>query len=127
MQPIRRRDERGEALLASFPLPWVNDRRTQVRLTIGAAMVALNLLDLLLTKWVIASGGVETNPFMVDLVGDTTSPWLVKACVPALAAAVLLLTPVHSRRGERLSACVVGVYSAIVVWNTVLLAYMWWA
>lgn len=125
MHDPRPRDDRGELLLRAFPLPFVQLRRTQVRLTIGVAMVALNLLDLLLTKIVLAGGGVESNPLMAGIVGSPAAPWAVKALVPAAAAAVLLLTPVHSRRGERLSACVVGVYSAIVVWNTVLLTVLW--
>ena len=125
MQDLRPRDERGELLLRAFPLPWVQLRRTQVRLTIGFAMVALNLLDLLLTKVVLAGGGVETNPLMAGIVGAAAAPWAVKALVPALATAMLLFTPVHSQRGERLSAGVVGIYSAIVLWNTALLAVLW--
>jgi len=111
----------------ALPFSSVADRRTQVRLTIGFAMVALNLFDLLLTKLVLARGGVESNPFMQGLVTSDTAPWAVKALVPAAATAMLLFTPVHSRRGERLSAAVVGLYSAIVLWNTVLLAYIWLA
>jgi hypothetical protein len=98
-----------------------------VRLTIGFAMVALNLFDLLLTKIILARGGIETNPIMQGIVSDAAAPWALKALVPAAATAMLLFTPVHSRRGERLAAAVVGLYSAIVLWNTVLLAYMWLA
>jgi len=111
--------------LLAVPFSIVADRRTQVRLTIGFAMVALNLFDLMLTKIVLAGGGVETNPIMQGIVGSQAAPWAVKALVPAAATAMLLFTPVHSRRGERLAAGVVGLYSAIVLWNTVLLAYMW--
>jgi len=119
------RDHRGQVPLVAVPFPLVADRRTQVRLTIGFAMVALNLFDLLLTKIVLAGGGIETNPFMQGIVSDAATPWAVKALVPAAATAMLLFTPVTSRRGERLAAAVVGLYSAIVLWNTVLLAYMW--
>lgn len=119
------RDHRGQVPLLAVPFSIVADRRTQVRLSIGFAMVALNLFDLMLTKIVLAGGGVETNPFMQGIVGSQAAPWAVKALVPAAATAMLLFTPVHSRRGERLAAGVVGLYSAIVLWNTVLLAYMW--
>ncbi len=119
------RDHRGQVPLVAVPFSLVSDRRTQVRLTIGFAMVALNLFDLVLTKIVLANGGVETNPFMQGIVGSQAAPWALKALVPAVATAMLLFTPVTSRRGERLSAAVVGLYSAIVLWNTVLLAYIW--
>lgn len=119
------RDHRGQVPLVAVPFSIVSDRRTQVRLAIGFAMVALNLFDLMLTKIVLAGGGVETNPFMQGIVGSQAAPWAVKALVPAAATAMLLFTPVTSRRGERLAAGVVGLYSAIVLWNTVLLTYMW--
>lgn len=130
--PRRRRDpsptpQLGQAPLVALPYSAVADRRTQVRLTIGFAMVALNLFDLWLTKLVLARGGVETNPLMQGLVTSDAAPWAVKALVPAAATAVLLFTPTHSQRGERLSAAVVGLYSAIVLWNTVLLGYLWLA
>lgn len=121
------RDHRGQVPLVAVPFQMASDRRTQVRLTIGFAMVALNLFDLMLTKIVLANGGVETNPLMQGIVGSDAAPWAVKALVPAAATAMLLFTPVHSRRGERLSAAVVGLYSAIVLWNTVLLGYLWLA
>lgn len=121
------RDHRGQVPLVALPFQMASDRRTQVRLTIGFAMVALNLFDLMLTKIVLANGGVETNPLMQGIVGSDAAPWAVKALVPAAATAMLLFTPVHSRRGERLSAAVVGLYSAIVLWNTVLLGYLWLA
>lgn len=121
------RDHRGQVPLVAVPFQVASDRRTQVRLTIGFAMVALNLFDLMLTKIVLANGGIETNPLMQGIVGSDAAPWAVKALVPAAATAMLLFTPVHSRRGERLSAAVVGLYSAIVLWNTVLLGYLWLA
>lgn len=121
------RDHRGQVPLVAVPFQFASDRRTQVRLTIGFAMVALNLFDLMLTKIVLANGGIETNPLMQGIVGSDAAPWAVKALVPAAATAMLLFTPVHSRRGERLSAAVVGLYSAIVLWNTVLLGYLWLA
>ena len=121
------RDHRGQVPLVAVPFQVASDRRTQVRLTIGFAMVALNLFDLILTKIVLANGGIETNPLMQGIVGSDAAPWAVKALVPAAATAMLLFTPVHSRRGERLSAAVVGLYSAIVIWNTVLLGYLWLA
>jgi hypothetical protein len=120
-------DHRGQVPLVAVPFQVASDRRTQVRLTIGFAMVALNLFDLILTKIVLANGGIETNPLMQGIVGSDAAPWAVKALVPAAATAMLLFTPVHSRRGERLSAAVVGLYSAIVLWNTVLLGYLWLA
>lgn len=105
-------------------LPAVRDR-TQVRLLIGAVLVGLNLLDLLLTKAVLAYGGVETNPLMRQFVAGEAAPWAIKAVVPLLATTLLLCCPGHSRLSERATAAVVGIYGAVVLWNTVLLTYLW--
>jgi len=106
-------------------LPDVRSRTMQVRITIGAVLVGLNLMDLLLTKAVLAYGGIETNPIMRQVVAGQTAPWAIKFIVPLVATALLLFCPAHSKFGERAMVSVVGIYGAVVAWNTVLLAWLW--
>lgn len=91
------------------------------RLQLAAAIVVLNLLDVVTTKGVLARGGIEANPIMADLMTGTAAPLGVKALVAGIAGALLICCPPESRLAERAAATVAGLYLAIVVWNTGLL------
>lgn len=76
-----------------------------------ATFVALQMLDLLSTLWVLHhQGGYEMNPVVRALF-----PWLGAAagCFLVKAGACLVGTRLH---GRRLYAAT-GVYGVVVVWN----------
>jgi hypothetical protein len=95
--------------------PWVDASRR--RLGLAAALVVLNLADVLTTRVVLASGGIEANPLMVGLMQGLAAPLLLKTAVAGVAGLLLLCCPPASRRSERATATVVGIYLAVVVWN----------
>lgn len=94
------------------------------RLVLAAALVVLNLLDVLLTRAVIAAGGVEANPLMAPLMGGLAAPLGLKAVVAGCAGLLLLLCPPRARVGESAVLGVVVLYCAIVVWNAGVLAVL---
>ena len=90
------------------------------RLQLASAILVLNLVDVITTKSVLARGGIEGNPIMAELMTGTAAPLAVKALVAGIAGGLLLCCPPESRLAERAAATVVGLYLAIVVWNTAL-------
>ena len=91
------------------------------RLQLAAAILVLNLLDVVTTKGVLNRGGVEANPLMAELMTGTAAPLGLKALVAGTAGALLLCCPPESKLAERAAATVAGLYLAIVVWNSALL------
>lgn len=94
------------------------------RLWLAAAIVVLNIADVLLTRAVLANGGVEANPLMRDLMGGLAAPLGLKAVVAGTAGILLLACPPRARLGERAVAVVVAVYAVVVVWNSVVLGVL---
>lgn len=90
---------------------------TRERLQLAAALIALNVADVITTRAVLDRGGIEANPLMVGLMQGFAAPLLVKTVVAAIAGLLLLCCPPASRRAERATAAVIGLYMAIVVWN----------
>ncbi len=88
----------------------------QLRTIAVVGIVILNLLDLLITRHVLALGlGQEANPLMAPLV---ESSWgvLVKAALPILIGLRHLRAPI--RRPLVLALCwVCVVYLGVVTWN----------
>ncbi len=95
--------------------PWVDASRRRIGLAV--ALIVLNLADVLTTRAVLASGGIEANPLMVGLMQGLAAPLLLKTAVASLAGLLLLCCPPASRRAERATAIVVGIYMAVVLWN----------
>lgn len=94
------------------------------RLVLAGSLVVLNLLDVVLTRAVIASGGVEANPLMAPLMSGLATPLGLKAVVAGLAGLLLLMCPERARVGEGAAVAVVVLYSLIVVWNSAVLAIL---
>lgn len=110
----------GEAMWAWSGSPTVPVRR----LWLAAAVVVLNVVDVVLTRAVLHHGGVEANPVMQGLMGGFAAPLGLKMVVAGIAGILLLLCPPGARLAERAMTAVVGLYSAIVVWNAVVLALL---
>jgi hypothetical protein len=94
------------------------------RLWLAAAIVVLNLADVVLTRAVLANGGVEANPLMQGLMSGLAAPLGLKAVVAGTAGILLLLCPPQARLGERAVAAVVALYGVVVVWNGVVLTLL---
>lgn len=87
------------------------------RIWLAVSLLVLNICDVLTTRLVLTSGGVEVNPIMVGLMQGTAAPLMLKTVVSLIAGMLLLAAPRTSRRSEIAVACVVGLYLAIVLWN----------
>lgn len=94
------------------------------RMYLAAAIVILNLCDVLLTRAVLDRGGIEGNPLMAGLMQGLAAPLGVKALVAGLVGILLLVSPVESKFAERAVVTVVGLYIAIVLWNSSLLGIL---
>jgi hypothetical protein len=84
-----------------------------------AILGALNLLDLVTTKMVLAAGGAEANPVMAPIIHHPYAPALVKTAGFLAVALVLRACPVRSALVDRALVCVTMLYTAIVSWNLV--------
>ncbi len=91
---------------------------------LAAGIVVLNLLDVALTRAVLDAGGVEANPLMAGLMGGLAAPLGLKAVIAGSAGILLLACPEDARLGERAAIAVVGLYTAIVTWNAVVLTLL---
>lgn len=105
-------------------LRWTGATVAPRRLWLAAGIVVLNLVDVVLTKAVLHHGGVEANPVMAGLMGGVAAPLGLKMLVAGSAGILLLLCPPEAKLGERAVVAVVGLYSAIVVWNMVILTLL---
>ncbi|MGB3410023.1 MAG: DUF5658 family protein [Microthrixaceae bacterium] len=120
-EPIER-PERAEA--RTFQLPLFNVSVSAVRMQIAAALVVLNICDVLLTKAILHLGGLEGNPLMSGLMEGTAAPLGVKTLFAASAGLLLFFCPTESRRADRAAATVAGLYLAVVIWNSVLVVWL---
>jgi hypothetical protein len=94
------------------------------RLYLAAAVLVLNLCDVLLTRAVLDRGGVEGNPLMAGLMEGLAAPLGVKALGAVVVGILLMVSPVDSKFAERAVVCVAGLYLGIVLWNTAMLGIL---
>lgn len=99
-------------------------RTSSRRLQLVLALLVLNLADVALTRAVIDRGGYEVNPLMRNLMEGFAAPVGLKLAVVALAGGLLLCCPANSRVADPAVRIVVGVYSALVLWNAALLVWL---
>lgn len=126
--------EPGVGVIACDPVVLRTDRIVRVpvvdrlvpliRLQIGLAIIVLNLADVLLTKAILARGGVEGNPLMRGMMAGFAAPIGTKLVFSALAGVLLVMCPASSKLADRAAATVAGIYVAIVLWNVALLGYL---
>ena len=94
------------------------------RMWMAAGIVVLNALDVLLTRQVLARGGVEANPLMEGLMQGLAAPLGLKAVVAGLAGILLLRCPPRAPVGEAAAVVVLVLYGVIVLWNTAVLGVL---
>lgn len=84
-------------------------------------IVALNILDVVLTKAIINKGGVEVNPLMANLMGG--NGWIaIKAIVVVIYASVLWhLLQKGSNLAMRIAVVSLILYTVVVGWNAAVL------
>ncbi|MEI7885803.1 MAG: DUF5658 family protein [Actinomycetes bacterium] len=106
-------------------LPRISLGETPIRrMYLAAAILVLNLCDVLLTRSVLDRGGIEGNPLMAGLMTGLAAPLGVKALVAVVVGLLLMVSPHESRFAERAVVTVAGLYFAIVVWNSALLGIL---
>ncbi len=81
------------------------------------ALVLLNLLDVVLTKVVLANGGHEANPLVRPIIDHSLTPLVLKCGVALLVGWLLMISPVERRLVDRATAAVVIIYAVVVGWN----------
>jgi len=97
------------------------DDLVRLRYVAVVGLVALNILDLLLTRELLGRGGVESNPLMVLFIGGAWGV-AIKLGVPVLVGLRHLRT--RPERKPILALCWVNVlYLSVVAWNFQLLVH----
>ena len=123
--PVMIGDDRGElaAIDLRDDLTLVEYTRVDVsRWSVLAALVVLNVLDVVSTAAVIAAGGNESNPLMRPLIDGIWAAVALKTLV-LFAIAWLLTRCTDSRRISVMMACTTGWYLAVVSWNLAILGF----
>lgn len=96
--------------------------RADARWRMFAALVVLNVVDVITTQLVLDRGGSEFNPLVKPMVDGTWQVVLAKGLVLVIIAC--LLTRSRSRITEIALALTTGWYLAVVAWNLVVLALL---
>jgi len=122
--PVLRETAVSMGLAGLLPGPEGSTRVTPRRVRLALVLVALNVADVLLTRAVLDRGGVELNPLMRGLMAGLAAPLGLKFAVAALAGLLLLACPPRSKLAEPAVLTLVGVYTAIVMWNASLLGWL---
>ena len=92
-----------------------------VRWIMAAALISLNLLDVVTTKLILAAGGSEANPVMQPFVSSPVAAYALKLSMAVGVAVLLLKAPRASRLADRAVLLAIGVYTAVIGWNIGLL------
>lgn len=103
---------------------WALPQASPKRVWIAVSLVALNVLDVLLTKVLLGMGGMEANPTMQGLMEGFAAPLAVKTTVALMAAALLLCCPPRAKLGERAAIAVLAYYGFVTAWNLVVLGIL---
>jgi len=93
------------------------------RWVMAAALISLNLLDIVTTKLILRAGGSEANPLMKPFVDDPAAPFLLKLSVAFAIGVLLLKAPRHSKLADRTVLAAIGVYTLVIGWNMGLLIH----
>ncbi len=114
----------GSTAMRTLQVPLLSRPVSVTRVQIAAALVVLNICDVILTKMVLSLGGMEGNPLMAGLMEGTAAPLGVKALFSAAAGLLLFLCPTESKLADRAALTVAGLYLGVVMWNASLLGYL---
>jgi Domain of unknown function (DUF5658) len=109
---IDERDDDVEPLPQGIPVArWV----------MAAALLSLNLLDVVTTKLILQAGGSEANPVMAPLVDHPYGAYALKLSMAVGVGFLLLKAPRSSRLADRAVLAAIGIYMLVIGWNTGLL------
>ena len=92
-----------------------------VRWIMAAALISLNLLDVVTTKLILKAGGSEANPVMEPFVHSPVAAYALKLSMAVGVAVLLLKSPPTSRLADRAVLLAIGAYMVVIGWNTGLL------
>jgi len=123
--PVVIGDDRGELAAIDLRDDLTLVEYTRVddsRWSVLAALVVLNILDVVSTAAVIAAGGTENNPLMRPLIDGIWAAVALKT-LALLVIAWLLARCTDSRRIGVMMACTTGWYLAVVSWNLAILGF----
>lgn len=103
------------AVAAAGSIPrWA---RPSLEFWLAAVLVALNLVDLLVTREVISRGGTEVNPLVAPFIDGLGATLAKTAGVGVIALSLLRKAPASRR--TLVGALVL--YTGVVAWNTAIL------
>ena len=109
---IDERDEEFDPLPQGIPVArWI----------MAAALLSLNLLDVVTTKLILKAGGSEANPIMAPLVDHPYGAYALKFSMAVGVGVLLLKAPRTSRLADRAVLAAIGIYMLVIGWNTGLL------
>ena len=93
------------------------------RWLMAAVLVSLNLVDVLLTRAILAAGGSESNPIMQPVIRNAYVPVLIKVGLAGLVGVLLLASPRRSKLADRAVLATVVLYALVIAWNGGLLLH----
>jgi len=100
---------------------WATDAGQQWALY--AALIVLNVADVITTAMVLDRGGTESNPFVQPIVHQLWLVGLIKAMVLALVGCLLTRCR-DSRMADIALVATTGWYLAVVGWNITVLTLL---
>lgn len=106
-------------------LPQVTERPVRVYVVAAMVLIALNVLDVVVTHAALAAGATEMNPVARWFIEHAVLAYGIKFAVPALVLALAFTRQARRRIDEAHVAAiwmVVGIYLMTVVVNTLTLA-----
>ena len=92
-----------------------------VRWVMAAALISLNLLDVVTTKLILRAGGAEANPVMQSIIHDPYAAYALKLSMALGVGVLLLKSPPTSKLADRAVLAAIGCYMLVIGWNTGLL------
>jgi hypothetical protein len=87
------------------------------RWVMAAAILFLNLFDVIVTKAILRYGGAEANPIMAPIMDHPAYPIILKTIVAVGVGALLLASPRNSKLADRSVFLVIVAYVIVMGWN----------
>jgi hypothetical protein len=119
MQAEARVEERPDDAVP--PVPLATATIPVGRWAMAAALLVLNLCDVVTTKLILGVGGSEANPVMAPIVGHPCAAYALKLSMALAVGFLLLKAPRTSRLADRAVMATIVAYTAVICWNVGLL------
>ena len=95
----------------------VNERRW----FLAIVLLALNVLDVVMTRRIIGLGGAEVNPLLKPIIDGAAAPLMIKVMLALLIGVLLLRSPQDRHLVDRATGAACMIYTVVVGWNVVVL------